>query len=350
MIKKILKTLLILLVITAIAIGGIKVINAKKAKDAQTPKANIYPVVVSKMSPKTSAVKLTLPYLAEVENDKDVKLASRIAARVLYIKPTGSSVQKGEVVVKLDTTDIQSSLQSIKEQINATHIRLNNLKQTHKRTLNLLRVKGASIEQSQKEESSLASIKASLGALKQKELALKNGLSYATITSPVNGIISKNFVNQGGLSAPAKPLLSISAKDGFFLLVRVPSSTTIKGVIWHGNAYKATALGTTFNGLSEYRVYINDTKLTTGDRVEVDVIVYNQEGFLLPFDAILNIDGKSYVLEIEEDKAVAKEVHILQSGQEGVVVAQNLKGKDIVVAKSDILLKLTSGYPLKVKE
>ena len=350
MIKKIFKILLALLVIALIVIGGVKVIKAKKAKDAQTPQAKIYPVVVSQMRPKISTVKLTLPYLAEVENDKDVKLASRIAARVLLITPSGSSVQKGEVVVKLDTTDIQSSLQSIKEQIKATRISLNNLKQTHKRTLNLLRVKGASIEQSQKEESALASMRASLSALKQKELALKNALSYATITSPVNGIVSKNFVSKGGLSAPAKPLLSISAKNGFFLLVRVPSDITIKGVIWHGKPYKATALGTTFNGLAEYRVYTDDAKLTTGDRVEVDVIVYNQEGILLPFDAILNIDGKSYVLEIEKDRAVAKEVHILQSGQEGVVVAENLAGKNIVVAKPDILLKLTSGYRLQVKE
>jgi len=348
--SKIVKIGIGLAVVAALVIGGVKAVQKAKEKDANMPKAKIYPVVVSQMSPASSQVYLTLPYLAEVGNDKDVKIAARIAARVLNIKPSGSYVKKGELVVTLDTTNIQSSLATLKDQTQATKITLKNLNKTHQRTLKLLKVKGASIEASQKEESAIAGKQASLTALKQKEIELNNALSYATITAPVDGVIAKTFVNKGALSAPGKPLIAISSKNGFYLMVRVPSDLSVKNVMLDKKTNKAVPLGSTLNGLAEYKVYIDNANLTTGDRVEVDVVVYNQKGILLPFDAILDIDGKSYVLEIEGNKAIAKEVHILQSGQEGVVVGENLEGKKIVVAKSDILLKLTSGYRLKVKE
>jgi len=329
---------------------GARAVHKARQKDAHAPKAKIYPVVVSQMTPKVSQVELTLPYLAEVGNDKDVKLASRIAARVLSIKSSGSRVKKGELVVALDTTDIQSGLASTQAQIKATRITLDNLEKSHRRTLELLKVRGASIEQSQKEQNAIAGARASLNALRQKEIELKNALSYATMTSPVDGVISKTFATKGALSAPGKPLVALSAENGFYLLVRVPSDIPIKGVQLRGNTYPAMALGTTFNALAEYKVYPGDDKLTSGDRVEVNVVVYQGKGMMLPFDALLNKDGKSYVLEIEHDHATAKKVHIVQSGEEGVVVAEKLEGKPIVVAKSDILLKLTSGYRLKVKE
>jgi multidrug efflux pump subunit AcrA (membrane-fusion protein) len=211
-------------------------------------------------------------------------------------------------------------------------------------------MQGASIEESQKEENSLASTKAQIGTLKQKEIELKNSLSYATITSPVDGVIAKTFDNKGAVAMPGKPLLSISSKNGFYLMVRVPTKLSIKGVVFNNITYPASALGSTFHGLAEYKVYIGASNLTTGDRVEVSVVVFNSKATLLPFDAFLNREGKSFILIIDANKATPQEVHILQSGEQGVVVSENFEGKNIVIAKPDILLKLTTGYALKVKE
>jgi RND family efflux transporter MFP subunit len=337
-------------VVAGVAVAGIKKVKEARAHDANLPQAKIYPIVVSTMTPKLQDVKLTLPYLAEVKNDQDVQLSSRIAARITYIKPSGSRVKKGEVVVRLDTTDIASSLKSVEGQIKAAQTSLSNLKSTHKRTLELIKVQGASVEESQKEENLIANTQAQLATLQQKAIELKNALGYATIISPVNGLISKTFASKGAISAPTRPLVAISSKDGFYLLVRVPTEMSIQGVKFDGKFYPATPLGSTFHGLAEYKVYTGKTNLTSGDRVEVSVVVFNQKGILLPFDALLNRNGKSYVLEVANNRATAKEVHILKSAQQGVVVSENLQGKQIVVAKPDILLKLISGYALKVKE
>ena len=347
---KYVKIVVVLLVVAVLVAAGVKKIKEARKKDASQPQAKIYPIVAPVMSPKKEKVTLTLPYLAEVANDKDVKLASRIAARIDMIKPSGSHVKKGQIVVKLDTTAIESNLKSVKEQIEATKVALANLEATHKRTLELLKVHGASIEESQKELTQIASTKAKLNALEQQKIELLNNLSYATITSPVDGIISKTFAAQGSLSAPAKPLMAISSQDGFYLLVRVPKEIPVKGVKFNGKFYDATPLNTTFRGLVEYKVYTGNVKLISGDRVEVDVVTFDQKATLLPFDTVLNRDGKSYVLVVQGNKAVPQEIHIIQSAEQGVAVSDNFEGKQIVVAKPDILLKLVSGYALKVKE
>jgi len=345
--KKVVKIGLSVVVIAAIGVAGVKKIKAARANDAAQPIAKIYPIVAPVITPKVSQAKLTLPYLAQVENDKDVKLASRISARVLSIKRSGESVKKGEVIARLDTTSIRGSLKSVKNQLQAANVALDNLKKTHERTLELLKVHGASIEESQKESTLIANTEAKIASLKQQEITLKNNLSYATIVSPVDGVIAKTNLSVGAISLPGKPIASIASKNGFYMMVRVPTNTPIKGVIYNGKKYSATALGTTFHGLAEYKVYTGQSNMTSGDRIEVAIETFDDKATFLPFDALLNKDGKSYVLVAEGNRAVALPVHILQSGEQGVVVSDNLDGKKIVKAKPDILLKLTAGYRLK---
>ncbi len=348
--NKYIKIVIGIIVVAGVVAGGIKAVKKARARDASQPVAKIYPIVASVFTPKIADVKLTLPYLAEVANDKDVKLSSRIAARVLKILPSGSKIKKGQVVVKLDITNIKSSLKSIKEQMSAATVALKNLQATHKRTLELLKVQGASIEESQKESTMIANAQANLNALTQKEIELQNNLSYATIVSPVDGVIAKTFLNQGALSSPGHPLVAISSKNGFYLMLRVPTNLSVQGVVLSKKEYLATPLGSTFHGLAEYKVYTGESKLISGDRVQVDVITYKQRGIKLPFNTLLNRDGKTYVLLADKTKAEPKEVHIIQSAEQGVVVSDNLEGKKIVIAKPDILLKLLSGYTLSIKD
>ncbi|BAF72378.1 efflux RND transporter periplasmic adaptor subunit [Sulfurovum sp. NBC37-1] len=335
--KKVLKILLFLVVIIALAVLGAKLIHDKRAKEASTPPAKIYPIVAKAMIPKVAQVKLTLPYLAETLNETDVTLSSRIASRVEQIVKSGSEVKKGEIVATLDTTDLTAN-------INALKISLDNLLKSHKRTKALYRVKGASIEQLQKEQSQIASIKAKLKSA-------ENQLSYATITAPIDGIVAKTMAAVGDVTMPGKPLVQISAETGFSLLVRTPQDISPKSVLFNGKEYTLHGLGSTLRGLKEYKAYISDSKgLSSGERVEVNVVIFEGKGIELPFDAILNREGKSYVLLVDKNRATAKEVHIVQSAEQGVIVSDDITGKKIVVAKPDILLKLTSGYALKVKE
>jgi len=335
MIKTLGKRGVILLVIAAIVAGGLMLVKAKRAKEAKTPAPKSYAMVVQTMQAHPSQAQLTLPYLALVQNDENVVLSSRMSARVVMIKKSGEPVKKGEVLAKLDTEELRANIDSIK-------ISLANLLKTHKRTKALYRVKGASIEQLQKEESEIA-------ALRAKLKALENQMSYATLISPVSGVIAKSFETEGSIAMPGKPLLNISATKGFSLLARLPDDIKPNGIIFKGKHYPVQALGSTFQGLNEYKAYVDAAHLTAGETAEIRVVVFEGMATKLPFDAILDRDGKSYVLVVHGDRTVPQEVHIAAKGEEGVVIKEDLSKEKIVVAKPDILLKLLTGISVKVK-
>lgn len=331
--------------------AGIMAVKHARKRDASEPVAKTYSMVVKTIRPELKEVTLTLPYLALVQNDEDVVLASKIAARIESLKPSSTTVSKGEVIVRLDNTSIESGIQSTEAQISAAKTGLKNLQATHKRTLELLAVKGASIEQSEMEESQIAEADSKVEALTQALNDVNNNSSYAILTAPSSGIISKTMLNVGDMAMPGQPIAIISAKRGAYLKLSIPADLKVYGVTINDKSYDAIPLNSTFNGLAEYKVIDEDLSLMTGERIEVDVEVFNGQAIKLPFDAILNRDGKSYVFVKNNDKAIATEINIIQSGEDGAAVSNNeLAGKEVVVEKQDILLKLLSGISLKSKE
>jgi multidrug efflux pump subunit AcrA (membrane-fusion protein) len=345
------KTIIWIVVVVVIVALGVMVVKRAQKRDASLPVAKTYSMVVSTMKPELSEVTLTLPYLALVQNDEDVVLASKIAARIESLKPSGTTVSKGQVIARLDPTTVQSGVESIKAQIAAAKTGLKNLQATHKRTLELLAVKGASIEQSEMEESQIAETESKIEALTQQLNDLNNNLSYATLKAPASGIISKTFMNIGDMAMPGMPIAIISSRSGSYLKISVPTDLNVYGVSINNQKYHAIPLNSTFNSLAEYKVVPNGLNLMSGERVEVNIEVFNGQAIKLPFDAILNRDGKSYVFIKDQDKAVPSEINILQSGEDGAVVSNSeLAGKELVVEKQDILLRLLSGTSIKTKE
>lgn len=344
------KTVIWIVVIAALLAGGVIIIKKAKKRNAEDPVAKSYSMVVRTIKPELKEVTLTLPYLAIVQNDKDVILSSKIVARIESIKPSGTNVSKGQPIVRLDNTSVESGIQSIKAQISAANTGLKNLQSNHKRTLELLAVKGASIEQSEMEESGIAETKSKIEAITQTLNDQNNNRTYATITAPASGIISKTLQNVGDMAMPGQPIAIISAKSGSYLKLSVPADLKVYGVSMKNQSYPAIPLNSTFNGLAEYKLTVDGLNLMSGERVEVNIVVYDGKAIKLPFDAILNRDGKSYVFIKDNDKAIPTEINILQSGEDGAVVSNNeLAGKEVVVEKQDVLLKLLTGVSLKTK-
>ncbi len=345
------KQIIQLSIVILIVAGGIFAIRRAVVKDRSLPVAKTYDITVNVIKPQVKQVKLTLPYLAITQNDQDVMLSSKIAARLEYVVPSGRMVRKGQIVARLDNTSVESGKKSVISQLAAAETALKNLKATHKRTLELLAVKGASIEQSEREESSLAELEAKVESLKQNLNDVNNTLTYATIAAPTDGIVSKNFLNVGDMAMPGQPVVSVSANKDFYLMVYVPSNLKVYGVEVNNQSYTATPLNTTMNGLEAYKVNVDVSGMTTGEKTEVNVVVFQGNGIELPFDAILNRNGENYVLVKNQNKAVPVQVTIIQSGDEGAVVSNNeLQGKELVVAKQDILLNLLSGATIKTEE
>lgn len=356
--KPIIKFSIFIIIIALLALGAIRLVKLRKSQEAKIPPAKEYAVSVKTLQAKKGNVKLTLPYIALVQNDNDTVIASKISARILDIKKAGSKVKKGDIIVNLDDSSLRAKLTAIKhsivgamQELNATQTSFQNLQRIHKRTKELLDVHGASQEQYQNEEvklsatqAKLSEIQAQIVKLKSDKTTIEDSLSYSTIKAPIDGIVSKSIASVGDLAMPGKPLLKLSAIKGTYLLVRLPGNA--KSIDFNGKQYPLTSLHSTFNGLNEFRADI-DQYIPTGNREEVSVVVYEGKGVLLPEDTILDRNGKSYLFIFDKnDKIKILPVRILASGQEGIVVNGSFNNKNIIEAKPDILLRLLSGYPV----
>jgi len=357
--KKIIAILITLLIVIGLIIGGVKLIKKRKAEDGKLKTATIFPIVVKTITPKQDKV-LTYPYLALVKNSNQVTITTKFAGKIKCIANLGGYVTKNQVVVKIDNLHLKASLKSvnekiksIKEKLNAKYIALKNLIATHKRTKTLLKVKMASIEEYQAEESKLAALKAQIKADKNNLLALNsqkksilNDLKYTNLTSPIDGVISQKFANKGDNAFPGKPILTISAKNGNYLFLAIPDN--FKQAIYKNKIYNLIPLHTTFNGIPTYKIDVNDSNLILGEKVKIKLISFKGNAEILPYDAILTINGKNYVFIPEGTKAKIKEVHIIAQGTEGVAIKEKINSP-VIEAKPDILLRIKAGYPIKIE-
>ncbi len=361
-IKTFSKIIIILAVIAGLVIGGLKLVKAKQAREAQTPLAKHYDMVVSTINTIAKLNRVTLPYIAVSKSDSDVKISSRVSARIISIVNNGKKVNKGDTLVTLDNQDIktkeesiESSIKALKSQISSKKIALNTLLSTHNRTKQLLKVQGASQEKFDNEineiaqtKSAIISLELKIKELKSSKKATKNLMTYTTIKAPISGVVTR-MSNRGDVAMPGKPLVTISSTKNSYLVVRLPDDIEAKSILFHGQTLALKPLNTTFNGLVEYLANTKEA-LSTDQTVNISVILFDKVGYMLPHDAILNRDGKYYILVVKGDRAEAQEVKILVSGEEGVIVDTLNPSDKIVVAKPDILLKLLSGISVKVKD
>jgi len=341
--------------------GGVRVLKKKKQAMALIPPMKVYHQVISTAAPKTENITLTLPALAEVHSDLDVELSSKLSARITTMVKSGDKVTKGQVVVTLDHDELLAKKEAIRLQIislnadiTARKIGLENMLSTHKRTKDLLDVRGASIEQYDTEKSKIATLRAALqgltgkkGIFEQNNKELSNLLSYAVIVSPIDGMVSSTSANIGVIAMPGKPLLSIQADSGKYLLIRSADDIVPEKVIFEDHSYPLVVLNHTYRGLEEYRADVK-TGSNSGERLPVRLVIYQGSGTMVPPSALLQREGESFCFIPDGGTTRPIPVKIVASGTEGVVVEGLTAGK-VVTAKPDILLKLLAGVPVKVE-
>ncbi len=357
--KKFIVYLAVAISLALVGVAGVKIIKKKQEQEAKAKPPKEYEIVVKSIFPKKERVSLSLPYLAITKSNDDVKISSKIPSRINSIPKSGSVVKKGEVIIKLDDGDLKSKLQalklnkkSLKSSVKAKKVALQNLYKTHERTKKLLEVRGATKEQFDKEVTNIEALKSGIKTIeyKMKEIdanikSIINNLTYTTIKAPISGVVTR-LANVGDVAMPGRPLVGISSDSNGYLLVRLPDSIKATAIIYKDQKISLTPLNTTFNGLLEYLANI-DESLAANQKVEVSVVVYDGTGYKLPADAILNREGKSFVLVIKGNRAEAKEIKIVSEGEEGIVVEGVGEDEKLAVAKPDILLKLLSGISVK---
>ena len=372
------KKLITLILVVAIVGAGLLLLHKRKADLAQASPAPIMPAVVATTDLKTQAVTLTLPAMGIVASDISAVLSTRISGQVMEVsKQEGDPVKKGEILARIDATDLEAKKQGVvlqrqgivfqveakKAEVNALEMSLKSAEEAHARTKELLDIKGASPEQYSQEQAEIAKLKAgltaarnsietlqkSMGTLAASMREIDSVMNYATLVAPIDGTVSQILARPGDLATPGKPLMRISSKTGLYLNLSLPDTLRADEVMLAGRALPLTSKDQTGEtGLVQYVAPLpQNLGLVEGQFVNVSVVVYKGEDVLLPIDALLTMNGSSSVFVLASDgKAQRLSVRIKARGVEGATVDQDLAGRKVIIAKPDILLRVATGVPV----
>lgn len=374
------KRLLLAVPLAAILFGAGYSVLGKRAEVSSRPIAGIPPLVIESRPLAVGEVTLTLPTSAEVVAMREVVLSSRIAAHVAELtRYEGDTFRAGEVLVRLDASQAQADLAgsdarlardraqsaALATDVAAAEALTKSETARVERLQALLDIGGVALEQVEAAQAALAAARARLSNARaaldsQQELiragvaqarASGEGLRYAELRAPFDGVISQRLAQPGDLATPGKPLLKIiDSSAGTRLLVAVPQPLHPSALWVDGRRLPLRPWPEAADGMTRFEARGLPSPLP-GARIAAALEVYRAEaGIVLPRACVADDDGDTAVVLLAEgDEARPTRAKIAARGVEGVALADTtLADATVLCGSLDILARAQAGAALRI--
>jgi len=304
-----------------------------KKDAANNNEDNTIPVTVStakkeNISSKTVVTGKVIP-LSEVAIIPKIQLpmkALQVTADV------GSRVKKGELLVKLDTTDLEISLsqavnglQNSRLTHNQAILNYNNAKSNYERMKALYEEGAISKQQLEQAELSYNLAKDSMnqpivGSAQNQVDSIRNQIANATITSPIDGEIALRNIDPGEMASPSQPVMTVVNIDKVYIEGTVAESDIALVKEGQEVAVRVDAAGSMFTGVVKtlspvanqmtkgYPIKVEieneDHKLKPGMFAEIQLVTRSREDTLVIQKEALVTRGSDKALYIVKNNVV----------------------------------------------
>ncbi|MDG1870600.1 MAG: efflux RND transporter periplasmic adaptor subunit [Flavobacterium sp.] len=317
----------------------------KEATEAAAPPVMPYKVVELGKSSTT----LLAEYPASLEGVTDIDIRAKVDGYIekIYVQE-GQEVRKGQVLFKLETQTANQEAAAAKAKITAAQVEVNRLKPL--------------VERNIISDVQLETAKANLAGVKSTYQGIIARINYATIKSPVNGIVGSLPLRLGSYvsSQTAEPLTRISDistvyayfsvnekeqldimmnADGKSFQDKINNMPAVNLVLSNGSLYEQKGKIETFSGQANTQTgsfnvrasFPNKSKLLrSGGSGTVQIPTDLQDVIIIPQSATLEMQDKRIALIVDKDnkvKAVPIEVRPIPGGR-FYVVDSGLKPND----------------------
>lgn len=357
----------------------------KKQEEPAAAKVEATPVKVVKVvkGRVANAVTITGKVTAGLEVAVVPKVPGKVAEVLVDV---GQRVKKGQVLVKLDSSDIQAQLKSAQASLSVQKalqdqaaIRYRDAKDNYERSKYLF-AQGA-ISQTQLDAAKVQFDTAAAGynpaggntqtsaAISQAQAQVESfrvQLSNMTITAPADGVIATRGVDPGEMASSQSPVVTIVNTDKMIVegslaesevnLVSVGEEVKVLVKAVREQPYIGKVLSVSPSADSRTKAFPvrielenKDAALKAGMIAEVVLDTQAREGVLLiPKEAVLDRGDKKIAFVVEAGKvALEKQVTLGLSDDTNVEVAKGLNEGDQVVINGQQLL--TDKAPVTVQ-
>jgi len=140
----------------------------------------------------------------------ETTIGARLLARVVEVNlKAGQAVRAGDVLVRLDDTDLLAKRRQAEAVLNAAVAARIQAAADANRTANLVRVKAVSQQENEQAGTALKSADAELRRAKESINEIQATLEWATIRSPMTGIVIDKKVDVGDMVTPGQMLATL---------------------------------------------------------------------------------------------------------------------------------------------
>jgi len=157
----------------------------------------------------------------------ETSIGSKLLARVVEVNlKAGQKVQTGDVLIRLDDTDLRAKLQQAKAAVASAEAVYTQTAADEKRYAQLVKSKTISQQQYDSAVATLRSAEADLDRARANVNEVQAMLDWATIQSPIEGTVIDKKVDVGDMVTPGQMLVTLFDPKHMQLVASVRESLT----------------------------------------------------------------------------------------------------------------------------
>lgn len=171
----------------------------------------------------------TVRAVGTVEAVHETEVGSRLLARVkkVHVAP-GQHVAVDDVLIELERDEIQARLSQSQANVAAQRARLAQVESDFEKVTKLFEQRAATQRELDDLRRSVDVTRADLTAREQALAEVTSQLSYATVRSPMAGVVIDKHIQEGDLAQPGQALVTLYNPDRLQLVAAVPERLALK--------------------------------------------------------------------------------------------------------------------------
>jgi RND family efflux transporter MFP subunit len=281
-----------------------------------------------------------------VRSKQRAVVEAKVSGRVLeYTATPGAMVKAGDLLARLDVQEIQAK-------VDQARAMLDQAKRDFDRQKQLI---ASNATTRQEFDAADARVKIGTGAVSEAETML----SYAKVTAPFDGVVTRKLADVGDLAMPGKPLLEIEAPTSLRFEADLPEAILDRvklgekmpvrlAKVIEGTVSEISPVADPVSRTFRVKLDLPATEgLRTGQFGRVSVPVAEVKLLLVPQSAVLKRGQMELVFVAQHGKAALRLVKTGKVLEGRVEVLSGLEeGEQVIVTET---AKLTDGQPVTIQ-
>lgn len=191
--------------------------HSNKTKTA----AEVLPIAVTVATPDDHSEN-GIQATGKIEAVQSADISARLMGAIthIYVKP-GDQVRKGQLLVTINSSDIQAKKAQVNAAVAEATAQLKNAQKDFERFTNLYNKQSASAKELDNATLQFTAAKARLEGAEQMRNEVTVMLGYSALTAPFDGVVTRRMADEGSMASPGMPVLTIEQSRQLQVVITV---------------------------------------------------------------------------------------------------------------------------------